>query len=434
MASHDEKFGYRALFKTRYVPSIAASMAFARLPTGVTTIVLVLFVSQHFGAAVSGVATAAFTAGMAVFGPLFGRIVDKGHGPAILRILAICQMAAMIALVGGVSAGLPATPAILSSFLCGALMPPIAGVTRSLWPSMLDVQLVSTAYNFEVLIVDALYVTGPLLASVFVALGIPEWGLLLTTAGSMAGSLTLASLKPVNDHAKRNRERIARETLCGENNAAEIKRDSRPPAKTALLTLPVMLLLAAPLTKFCYSGWVETLYPLYYSDMGNAALSSIAISVWSIGSCVGVLLFARLQPPTRRMTRPRQLAIFTALFVATTLLTSIGLNDIIVMCVAIFIIGVAAAPGDNLYYQLAGELAPQERQAEMFSWLNTCTSIGFAAGAFFAGISAETCGWVAAFVLPSSCAFASFFVCLALAVICRRLSTPTSIGTSKIPA
>lgn len=420
MAGHNAEFGYRALFKTRYVPSIAASMAFARLPTGVTTIVLVLFISQYYGAAVSGMATAAFTAGMAVFGPLFGRVVDKGHGPAILRILAVSQMVAMIALVGGVSASLPATLAVLSSFLCGALMPPIAGVTRSLWPSMLDMQLVSTAYNFEVLIVDALYVTGPLLASVFVALNIPQWGLLLTTAGSMAGSLTLASLKPVGDHAKLNRERIANENPSVESKTPASKEVAKPITKTALLTLPVVLLLAAPLTKFCYSGWVETLYPLYYSDMGNAALSSIAISVWSIGSCVGVLLFARLQPSTRRMTRPRQLAVFTAGFVATTLLTSVGLNDIVVMCVAIFVIGAAAAPGDNLYYQLAGELAPQKRQAEMFSWLNTCTSIGFAAGAFFAGISAETCGWVAAFALPSSCALASFLVCFALAVICRR--------------
>lgn len=420
MAASNTESGYRALFKTRYVPSIAVSMAFARLPTGVTTIVLVLFVSQFYGAAVSGIATAAFTAGMAVFGPLFGRVVDRGHGPAVLRILALSQMAAMFALVGGVVGGLSSALAIAASFLCGALMPPIAGVTRSLWPTMLDARLVPTAYNFEVLIVDALYVTGPLLASIFVAFNVPEWGLLFTTAGSMAGSLALAGLKPVNEHAKLNRERIGREGLHAEKAAIADDEGNAPVAKAALLTLPVALLLAAPLTKFCYSGWVETLYPLYYSDMGNAALSSIAISVWSIGSCVGVLLFARLQPPARRISRPRQLAIFTAGFVATTLLTSIGLDNIVVMCVAIFIIGAAAAPGDNLYYQLAGELAPQERQAEMFSWLNTCTSIGFAAGAFFAGVSAETCGWLAAFMLPSLCAFASFCVCFALAIACRK--------------
>ncbi len=420
--SENESFGYRALFKTPYVAAIAVSMAFARLPTGVTTIVLVLFVSQHYGSAIAGIATAAFTAGMAICGPAFGKLVDRGHGPICLKALATAQMAAAIALVFGTENELAGVLVVAISFSCGALMPPIAGVTRSLWPAMLDARLVPAAYNFEVLVVDALYVTGPLLASVFVALNIPEWGLLFTTAGSMAGSFALSNMKPVKCHAESNRQKYASALTQG----GETKEDRPNTHKNAgkqrarLFTLPIALLLAAPLTKFCYSGWIETLYPLYYSSMGNAALSSIAISIWSIGSCVGVLLFARLQPSAKRMSRPRQLAVFTACFAVTTLLTPVGLSDFALMCAAIFAIGAIAAPGDNLYYQLAGELAPQNRQAEMFSWLNTCTSIGFAAGAFFAGISAQSSNWLAAFALPSLCAAASFCICFALALAVRK--------------
>lgn len=82
-----QQMGYGAFLSTKHVPSIVVSMTFARLPMGIVTLILVLFVSIHYGAAVSGMATAAFTAGVACFGPVFGRLVDRGHGPVALRIL-----------------------------------------------------------------------------------------------------------------------------------------------------------------------------------------------------------------------------------------------------------------------------------------------------------------------------------------------------------
>lgn len=169
-----QKTGYRAFLSTRHVPSIVVSMTLARLPMGVVTLILVLFVSVHYGAAASGMATAAFTAGVACFGPVFGRLVDKGHGPLALRILGVAELVAILSLVGGVMAEIHPAAVVACSFAAGALTPPIAGVTRALWPVMLDIGLVSTAYNFEVLIVDLIYVMGPPLASLFIAAGIPE--------------------------------------------------------------------------------------------------------------------------------------------------------------------------------------------------------------------------------------------------------------------
>ena len=81
-----------------------------------------------------------------------------------------------------------------------------------------------------------------------------------------------------------------------------------------------------------------------------------------------------------------------------------------------FAIGMAGAPCDNLYYQLSGSLAPEERQAEMFSWLNTATSVGVSTGAFFAGWVVEASGFDAAFSLPVLCTLASLIFAFALMV------------------
>lgn len=395
--------GYRAFFHTKHVPSLALSMVLARLPVGVITIVLVLFVSARYGATIAGMATAGFTIGMACLAPVFGKFVDKGFGPMTLRILAVVEMASVLALVALVLAQMHFTLVIVASFCCGAFMPPVAGVTRSLWPTMLEMSMVSTAYNFEVLIIDVLYVTGPLLASVFVAMGVPEVGLIATTAASVAGAFALASLPPVQNHASRNRERRAARS---ENGGG--------PAKPSLLTLAIILLLLVCLMRFVFCGWLETIIPLFYSDLGQATLGSIAISAWSVGSVLGVVLFHRFQPNPRTLAPIKQLALFTGIFMAVSFLSALGTGGFGVMCAVMLVVGACGAPGDNLYYQLAGTLAPQERQAEMFSWLNTASSVGLAGGAFFAGISADYVGYEIAFFLPPLCLAASLLFALAL--------------------
>lgn len=402
--------GYRAFLSTRHVPSIVIAMTLARLPMGVVALILVLFVSVHYNAAVSGMATAAFTAGVACFGPVFGRMVDKGRGPGALRVLGIAELVAVICLVGAVKAGVHPMIVVACSFAAGALTPPIAGTTRSLWPSMLDIGLISTAYNFEVLVVDLIYVGGPLLASLFIAANAPEWGLIASTVGCTAGSLALASLEPIRNHAKRNRERAI--------GAAQSHEDCKRPA---LMTMAVGLLLAVCLGKMCYSGWLEALIPLFYSAQGTAVLGSAAISSWSIGAVAGVVLFNRFQPSSRLIAIHKQLPIFAAVFFLATLLTPVA-DGFAAMCAVMFVIGMAGAPCDNLYYQISGTLAPEERQAEMSSWLNTATSVGVSAGAFFAGVSTEYAGFSVAFMLPALCSLASVLFGLGLAA---------RIGTSK---
>ena len=298
-------------------------------------------------------------------------------------------------------------------------MPPVAAVTRSLWPVMLDIELISTAYNFDLLIVDVLYVGGPLLASIFIGMGIPEWGLILTTIGSTIGTLILASIKPVKDCAHHNRERSHRFKV--------VEEAVKPP----LWCLPLVILLVALFSRIMFAAWLETEIPLYFTDMGNAMLGSVVISAWSVGSASGSIFFNRFQPIPRTMSTPMQLVVFTALVLVISFIVPFGM-DVVSMSIVLYFAGAVVAFTDNLYYQIAGNITPHERQGEMFSWMNTAYNVGLSAGAFVAGLSVENLGYHAAFALPAVCVLISFALTIfAFFAIKRHMARKTAEKTAE---
>ncbi len=436
---------YRALFRQPGVKSVVAAMVAARMPTGCVSVLLVLLVSEGYGAAVAGMAAAAWTLGTAVFSPWLGRLVDRGRGPATLRVCSAGEAAAVASLLVAVGVGAPVALVVGAAFACGAVAPPVAGTTRSLWKMLVPAELLSVAYSFEILLVDVLYVSGPIVASLFVLLGAPGAGIAATSACLVAGSVFLARCEPVRRYAQVGRSRTAAgerggeageqgleaaragedegglrsSAACGSGEGPASRDDGREVGGArgaGLLRDPrVWLVLLACLGTMSFSGWLETLLPLYYDAQGAAALGGAAISVWSVGSILGVLAFVRMQPLASKLGASLQLALATgayALVCALLVLTS-GWGDAAV-CATMFAVGCAVSPCTNLHYQLGGKVAPEHRQAEMFSWLNTATSAGISLGALLAGNVIESVGYAVAFALPVLFVLASLGCALAL--------------------
>lgn len=397
---------YRTLFRVRGVPSLVLAMVVARVPTGCVSILLVLFVSSQFGAAIAGMATAVWTIGTAIVAPALGRMVDHGHGPQALRLTAAAQVVVVTVLLLSVLYAAPAIVVIVSSLLCGALMPPVAGVTRSLWKVLVPEELLSTAYSFEILLIDVLYVSGPLVASTFIVFGAPAWGIGITTACLIVGSIALSFSEPVRRYA-----------VLGKGAYGD-----RVTKTTSLLRTPaIWMLLLACVGTMAFSGWVETLLPLFYNAQGQSFKGGVAISVWSIGSILGVFAFVRFQPKRRsRMALAVQLMVCTAVYMIVCAMLPLG-DDFGFLAVAavMFCVGFTVSPCTNLHYQLGGECAPPLQHAEMFSWLNTATSAGISLGALLAGNAVEHWGFEVSFMLPVAFVAGSFALSLVLALLVR---------------
>lgn len=401
MASRSVIRRYADLFRVEGVPSLVATMVVARAPIGCISLLLVLFVSDGYGAAIAGASSAAWTIGLALVAPFLGRLVDRGRGPSTLRWSALAEAVAITVLIASVVGGLSAVVVVGASFFCGALTPPVAGTTRALWRIIVPADLLSVAYSFEILLIDVLYVSGPLLASVFIVLKAPAWGIALTTACLVVGSVALSRSQPVKRFALLGRE------------ASERERDS---SGSSLLGNPaVWAVLIACMATMGFSGWLETLLPLYFDAQGLSFESGVAIAIWSVGSILGVLVFVRLQPPGNRMSLSVQLCIGALFYVAICALLAFQ-NGFASMSIILFGVGLLVSPCTNLHYQLGAELAPVSRQAELFSWLNTATSAGISVGALLAGIVIEQRGFESSFQIPVVFVIVALLVSITLAL------------------
>ncbi|KFI52732.1 MFS transporter [Bifidobacterium biavatii] len=373
--------GYSELFATAHIPFLVVSSVLARMPLGSSVMLVVLLVSSHYDAAAAGSATALMTGVMAVCAPLFGKLIDLGKAPVSLIALGVLQFAGIIGLVISAMANFPVIAVYFCSLLTGITTPPVAGTTRSLWSSTVSSQLVPVAYDLEVLIVDVLYVAGPLMASMMMVIFDPGMALGLVYGLMACGCILLAMSRPVRNYAA---------TVTALSSETESHRPLLGDANVVCLLL-VCLFTGA------FSGWVETAVPLFYSQLQQTALSGMAISIWSIGSIVGILLFTRFHP--KHATTTVQLTLFTGLYCLACALLILPHNAYSLIAI-LFLVGVAVSPGTSLQYQLAGQLTPQNRQGEMFSWVNTAMGVGLAIGSFGAGQVADGLNVHLLFLLP----------------------------------
>src|SRR5580693_6812883 len=102
--------GYRGLFAQPVLRRLAVADVCARLPQGMVSLTLLLVAAQHASMTVAGLAVAGYTLGQAATGPLRGRLADRR---GLVRVAAICTLGyalALLALLAGAPAGLPAGP------------------------------------------------------------------------------------------------------------------------------------------------------------------------------------------------------------------------------------------------------------------------------------------------------------------------------------
>ena len=119
--------------------------------------------------------------------------------------------------------------------------------------------LVPAAYDLEVLIVDVLYVAGPLIASVLLAICDAGATLGVVYALMAVGCAMLAACAPARSYATQVRS---------------LRRTEESRSESSLLPhINIVLLLLICASTSAFSGWIETAVPLYYSQIDMASLS-----------------------------------------------------------------------------------------------------------------------------------------------------------------
>lgn len=367
---------YRGLFSVPGFGRLLLSSVFGRLPSGMFSLAILLFVHARTGSFLAaGVAVGAFSLAGAVVGPLLGALVDRVGQTRVLVPAAATQGMLLVALVLIAQAGAPVAEVVVLAALAGAVQPPIAGCVRALWAEVAGGgEALETAYALDATTQEVIWTLGPLLVGATVALTSPAAGVLLCAAITVCGTLFFATSRLSSGWQASIRER---------------------PRGGALASPGLRALLCTVLLAGVVIGAVEVGLPALAAEHSARWAAGPLLALFSVGSMAGGLLYSVRN--WRLAIGPRYIALLAAMAVAVAPL--IAVHSLAAGFLLSALAGLGLAPMISAQFSLVGALASAGTATEAFTWHRAATIAGMAAGSALAGSLVDAHGASAAFAL-----------------------------------
>jgi MFS family permease len=403
---------YRALFSTPGVGRLLVSSILGRLPVGMFSLAILLFVHGRTGSFLAaGLAVGAFSLAGALVGPLLGALVDRHGQTPVLLPAAIVQAALLVALVLLAQTAAPVAAIIALTGLAGAALPPIAGCVRALWPEVAHGEELQTAYALDATTQETIWTLGPLLVGSTAGFVSPAAAVLLCAALTICGTAYFAASTLSRGWRGGSRER------------------SRGSALTAGANL--RMLLYSVVLAGAVIGAIEVGLPALAVQQGARWSSGPLLALFSLGSMAGGLIYS---------ARSWGLALgrlYTALLSAMALAVAplIAVHALPAVFGLSVLAGLALAPMISCQFSLVGALAPEGTVTEAFTWHRAATVAGMAGGSALGGSLIDTRGPGGAFALGC----ASVAAAALLTVLGRRRIEPATASagsgaSAQVPA
>jgi predicted MFS family arabinose efflux permease len=381
---------YARILREPGVAMIVFATVLGRLPIGISGLAILLYVQDVTGSfAAAGVCAGALALGSALGAPLLGRLVDWRGERALLPLAFVHAAGLVLVWVLG-AADAPTAALALASLAAGTTLPPVSSVLRSRWPLLLSArpELIPSAFALDSVLIELIFVTGPLITTAIVATLGPEYALAVSAGAVLAGtSMLLAGL-----HDR------------GRPDAPEA--GSRRFGLGALAAPGLRTLVLASLPVGFALGTIEVALPAFSAEEGSKELAGVLLAVWSGASgAAGLIYGARpargpLEEVHLRFAFALPLAC-AALFAATSPAT---------MAVLVIVAGLPVAPLIASRNQLVERVAPRGTATEAFTWPLTALVGGVSLGAAIGGTLVEEYSW-------STAVFASVAVSAAGALL-----------------
>ncbi|WP_306366488.1 MFS transporter [Nocardiopsis sp. CC223A] len=391
---------YRRLFAVPHVLSLLAWSLTARFYTpGLMIAVTFLVVDWTGSYSLAGLVAGAFTLGIALVGPLRGRMADRGGTD---RLVLVCGVVFTVGLLG--LTWLPASlwwvsiPLALGTGLFGT---PANQIVRALWPRLTRGPERQAIYAAEATAQELLFVFCPILTAGAVAFAGPRWALVMLAVLGLLGALGFAL-------ALRR---------AGATGPAPVEAGAAPAAsgpRRSLLREPALVVLFA-MCLLMVSGimGVDLVIVAWANELNAPHLVMVLASVWALGSLVGGAIAGGLRGRPRLVRRSFASAAGVAVLIPFTP-PLVELSTPLWVAPLLFLSGLAIAPTLAATMARLGDLAPADRRAEAFGWMTTALGTGGAVAGPLAGglidLMGITGGVLGATVLVAVAALLSAFV------------------------
>jgi MFS family permease len=367
---------YRALFAVPGFGRLLLSSVLGRLPSGMFSLAILLFVHARTGSFLAaGAAVGAFSLAGALIGPLLGALVDRVGQTRVLVPAAATQATLLVALVLIAQAGAPTAGVVALAALAGAVQPPIAGCIRALWAEVAgDGEALDTAYALDATTQEVIWTLGPLLVGATAALVSPAAGVLLCAAITLGGTMFFATSRLSSGWRADAREH---------------------PRGGALASPGLRALLGTVLLAGVVIGAVEVGLPALAAERGARWSAGPLLALFSVGSMAGGLLYSVRS--WRLAIAPRYSALLLAMAVAVAPLAAV--HSLALAFLLSAIAGLGLAPMLSAQFALVGALARAGTATEAFTWHRAATIAGMAGGSALGGALTDAHGASAAFAL-----------------------------------
>lgn len=329
------------------------------------TLYVVLGLDRSYLAA--GSVAAAVTAGLALGGPMIGRLIDWRGARIVLLGTAVVQLGFWL------SVPFVPYPVLLgSAFASGLLMVPAQSVTRQAIAAMTTAAQRRPAFALESVQGELSYVVGPPIVILCAATVAPEmvaWGV---GGAIVAGGVGLAVLNPPL--------RTDEELAAGQG---------RPRRREWLGSRMIALLVMAFGTTTLLAG-IDIAIVATLQRSGQVSWAAVVVAVYGIASIVGGLVYGALSRP---------LATWLLLGLLGLVTIPAGLADSWPwLCVAGVGAGLLTAPTLSTVADAVSRLAPASVRGEATGLQSSALSAGFALGSPLAGTSIDAFAPGAGFV------------------------------------
>jgi MFS family permease len=353
---------YRRLFAVPHVlPLLAWSLA-ARFYTPGLMIAVTFLVEGWTGSyTLAGLVAGAFTLGIALVGPLRGRMADRGGTD---RLVLVCGVVFSVGLLGLVL--LPAQlwwlslPLALGTGLFGT---PANQIVRALWPRLTRGPERQAIYAAEATSQELLFVFSPILTAGVVAFAGARWALVLLSVMALLGSVGFAlGLRRAGVTGPAPGEGDAEEASEGPRRSL-----LRSPALVALFLMCLLMVSGIMSVDLVIVAWAN--------ELGAPQYVMVLASVWALGSLVGGAIAGGLRGRPHLVRRCFGSALGVAVLVPFVPPVA-QLPTPLLVTPLLFLSGMALAPTLAAVMGRLGDLAPARRRAEAFGWMSTALGVG----------------------------------------------------------
>lgn len=370
---------YRTVLRVPGALRFTLAGLLARLPIAMVSLGLLLLVEETTGSyGVAGSVSATFVVSQALFAVVQGRLVDRLGQGRVLMVTGSAFGLALSLLTAAATLEWPRPFIYAAAALAGGLLPAVGASVRARWASVLAGRPsdISTAYAFEGVADEVVFILGPIAVTTLATLWHPVAGMVVAISAGLVGTLLFAAQRgtepPVNAH----------HSVTG----------TKVPVPWALI---VPLTVAATALGALF-GSAEVTTVAFSEEFGVKQYSGVLLAIWAFGSLLAGVITGAIAWRQGPAVRVR----VGALGMAAAMLPLPFIDHPWVMGVWLFVAGFAVSPTLIATMALLERSVPNARLTEAMTVVHTGLLAGIAPGAAISGLVVDAHGASAAFWVP----------------------------------